>query len=449
MQKLPVTVLSGFLGAGKTTMLNHILHNRAGRRVAVIVNDVGEVNIDAQLVRGGGAALSRLDDKLVEMTNGCICCALRQDLLEEVARLAREGRFDYLLIEASGVAEPFPIAATFSLPDDMGRLLSDIARLDTMVTVVDAANWLDDYRSHDELRDRDMADDDDDERSLVDLLVEQVEFADVLVINKTDLATEDEVGQLEAFLRRLNPDARFVRAEYGRVPLDAVLDTGLFNFDRATSIGGWIEHDEHAEHSDHDEHGPHRNGHDHAHDHAHPHDHAAEYGISSFVFRARRPFHAERLADFIQSDVFDSVLRSKGPVWIASRSEDAALWSHAGDTLQFELIGTWWADTPHDDWPDDAEELADIRATWQDPYGDRRQELVFIGLHMNHDAVRAALDACLLTDAELALGPDGWRAFEDPFPEWEFEYEDEDAGDIPLIIQRGFFDDDDTPESDA
>jgi G3E family GTPase len=399
-QQLPVTVLSGFLGAGKTTVLNHILNNREGARVAVIVNDMSEVNIDVRLVRDGGAALSRTDEALVEMTNGCICCTLREDLLDEVAQLARQDRFDYLLIESSGISEPLPVAETFTFIDDAGTSLSEIARLDTMVTVVDAYNFMRDYRSPDELADRGMAATADDTRAIVDLLVEQVEFADVILINKVDLVSEDQLGQLEAILRRLNPAANIVQIDHGRVPLDEVLNTGRFDFELAALSPEWLRD---------------------AHDHDHTHSEAEEYGISSFVFRARRPFHPGRLFEALESDALDCLLRSKGFVWLATRNDEIGIWSQAGAMVTLEYGGAWWVVTPRDEWPDMPEYLAEISSTMEEPFGDRRQELVLIGQDMDRVQVEAVFAACLLTDAEMAQGAKAWRRYDDPFGEWDRE----------------------------
>ncbi len=395
VKRLPVTVPSGFLGAGKTTLLNHILNNRENRRVAVIVNDMSEINIDAALVRDGGANLSRTEEQLVEMTNGCICCTLRDDLLKEVTQLARQGRFDYLLIESTGISEPLPVAATFEFRNEKDESLSDVARLDTMVTVVDAANLLKDYASGDFLRDRGESLGEEDERTLVDLLVEQIEFADVVVLNKISTATPEERDLARKIVLSLNPDARIVEADFGRVPLDAVLDTRRFDFNRAHEHPLWYkELYGFASHTPETE----------------------EYGVRSFVYRARRPFDPGRFQAFIDRS-WPGVVRAKGFFWLATRPDFVGELSQAGALVRTGKRGRWWSAVPRQYWPEDPEWGRAMAPYIDREWGDRRQEIVFIGVDpMREETITQALDECLVP--EQRFSPDRWARLRDPFPDW-------------------------------
>ena len=400
---LPATVLSGFLGAGKTTLLNHVLSNREGLRVAVIVNDMSEVNVDAALVRDGQAALSRTEEQLVEMSNGCICCTLREDLLEEVARLGREGRFDYLLIESTGISEPLPVAQTFTFVAEDGTSLSSVARLDTMVTVVDASAFPAGLEAHETLADLSMGAGAEDDRSLASLLVEQVEFADVIVLNKLDLATPDQRHAVEARVRALNPDARLVPAVRGQVPVKEILGTGLFDMDAAVQRPAWAQELD-GTHTPETE----------------------QYGIGSFVYRARHPFHPRRLRDWLDAG-WPGVVRAKGWFWVASRPNLTAEFQLSGNTWQSDILGMWYAAVPPEDRGLDPEVEAELLSLWHPEYGDRRQELVLIGIDMDEAALRAGFDAALLTDEERR-DPSTWGELEHPFPWSEIEewHEDDD-----------------------
>ncbi|MDC3078614.1 zinc metallochaperone GTPase ZigA [SAR86 cluster bacterium] len=396
MGKLPVTVLSGFLGAGKTTVLSHILNNRENKKVAVIVNDMSEINIDAATVKSE-VSLNRSEEKLIEMSNGCICCTLREDLLEEVNKLAKEGRFDYLVIESTGISEPLPVAETFTFADEEGVSLSDVAELDTMVTVVDAVNFLKDYQEAKYLKDKGESLGEDDERSVADLLVDQVEFADLILISKTDLVTFEDLERLKAILKTLNTDAKIMPIVHGNVEIDKVLNTGLFDFERARQAPGWLK-EMRGEHIPETE----------------------EYGIGSFCYEARRPFHPDKFHEFLHNTKqYGKLIRSKGFFWLATRPEYAGQWSQAGGIARYGFAGLFWKAVPKKDWPEDEEYLASIKNQWVEPFGDMRQELVFIGQGLDQEKMTQKLDDCLLTEEEVLKGREYWATLEDPFPAWD------------------------------
>ena len=394
--KLPVTVLSGFLGAGKTTVLSHILNNREGKKVAVIVNDMSEINIDAAIVQKE-ISLNRSEEKLVEMSNGCICCTLREDLLEEVTKLAKEKRFDYLVIESTGISEPLPVAETFTFADENGTSLSDVASLDTMVTVVDAINFLKDYEEAKDLKETGESLGEDDQRSVADLLVEQVEFADVILICKTDIAKATEVDRLTAILKTLNTRAKILPIYEGQVEVKQVLDTGKFSFEEAQKAPAWLKgmRGEHVPETE-------------------------EYGIGSFVYEARRPFNPEKFYQFLHStEQFGKLIRSKGYFWLATRPRFAGQWNQAGGIAHYGFGGMFWMAVPRDNWPKDPDSLSAIDQLWVEPFGDMRQELVFIGQNLDKDSMTSALNNCLLSEEEVLKGKDHWINLPDPFPEWE------------------------------
>ena len=399
--KLPVTVLSGFLGVGKTTLLNHILHNKQGLKVAVIVNDMSEVNVDANLVKSENT-LSRTEEKLVEMSNGCICCTLREDLMIEVENLARENRFDYLLIESTGISEPIPVAQTFSFIDEENGIdLSRFSYIDTMVTVVDSLNFFKDFGSSDMLLDRELTDIEGDYRTIVNLLTDQIEFANVIVLNKTDLVTTKQLGTIKIAIQKLNPSAKIIESSYSKVEPKEILKTGLFDFEEAEQGADWIEELNNDAHTPETE----------------------EYGISSFVYKRKRPFNPERFWNYVQQNFPNTIIRSKGLFWLASRPDQALIWNQAGSSLDADSAGVWWSSMSFENRMENLmfmENQNQIEEDWHEEFGDRKNELVFIGQDMDKNQIVLDLNCCLSTDEELSSG------------EWKLGYDDD------LPVERAF-----------
>ena len=405
MKKIPVTVLSGFLGGGKTTTINHIIETKRAQRVAIIVNDIAAVNIDGKQI---GDKILQTEEKLVELENGCLCCTLRGDLFEETAKLALEGKYDYLIIEASGVSEPLPIAATFTFPMDDGQSLKDVAQLDTMVTVVDAFNFIDQYQSDEmEIQERKTRLQTHDQTSVVQLMIDQLEFANVILVNKSDMVSADQLGKIHQMIRAINADAKMIDINYGCVDLSEIMNTRSFDFDKAQEYPTWVQEIEKEGVQGQSEQSA-------EHNHGLIHSHSHEFGLTTFVYRARRPFIPTRILDFMETPI-PGLIRAKGYFWLCTRMDHAGNFQLAGKLKEYDAAGKWYSTVPESEWTPDMREF--IEKEWEEPFGDRRQEIVFIGSddEINQEDIVARLNRCLATDQELEQD---YSKFPDPFPTW-------------------------------